>query len=80
MDQKLDPLSRIMDGLDVETFFLCRDESEARELMLKLLANLGLTDIDIVFIQHEGPGARVRGRAYLRRPGRSNPFPREGQL
>jgi len=60
---------RVLDGLDVETFFLCRDEAEAKSLMLSLLREMGFEDVDVVFVQQEGPGARVRGRAYLRRPG-----------
>ncbi|HEY3367355.1 MAG TPA: hypothetical protein VGK74_20045 [Symbiobacteriaceae bacterium] len=73
-DGKLKPLSAMLDGLDIETFFMCRDEAEGRNLMLALLTQLGFADVDIVFIEHRGPGARVRGRAYLHRPGVSHPF------
>ena len=59
---------RILDGLDVETFFVCDDEAEGRRLMLGLLRQMGFTDTDVVFIQHAGPGARVRGRAYIQKP------------
>ena len=58
----------IMDGIDVETFFACSSEEEGRRLMLGLLAQMRFADIDIVFAQHAGPGARVRGRAYVYRP------------
>lgn len=64
----------LLDGLDVETFLLCADEQEGRELMLSLLTRLGFSDVDIVFIEHRGPGARVRARAYVHRPGLSHPF------
>ena len=37
--------------------------------MLGLLKGWGFTDADIVFIQHLGTGARVRGRGYVHRPG-----------
>lgn len=62
------PLEQVMDALDVETFFVCANEEEGRALMLALLKNWGFNDVDVVFAQHEGPGARVRGRAYVYRP------------
>ena len=61
-------LERVMDALDVETFFVCATEEEGRMLMLSLLKAWGFTDTDVVFAQHEGPGVRVRGRAYVYRP------------
>ena len=60
---------KILDGVDIETFFVCKDEAEGRALALELLERFGLKDIDIVFIQFEGPGARVRARGYIYRPG-----------
>ncbi len=59
---------QIMDALDVETFFVCASEEEGRNLMLGLLKAWGFTDVDVVFAQFEGPGVRVRGRAYVYRP------------
>ena len=64
----------LLDGVDVETFLLCADETEGRDLMLSLMNQMGFKDVDIVFIEHRGPGARVRGRAYVHRPGLSHPF------
>ncbi len=61
-------IERVMDALDVETFFVCASEEEGRLLMLSLLKGWGFTDADVVFAQHEGPGVRVRGRAYVYRP------------
>lgn len=60
---------KILDAVDIETFFVCKDEEEGKALALKLLANFGLKDTDIVFIKHQGPGARVRARGYLYRAG-----------
>lgn len=57
-----------MDTLDVETFFVCKNEDEGRNLMLSLLKGWGFKDVDVVFAQHEGPGVRIRGRAYIYRP------------
>ncbi|SDD39103.1 hypothetical protein [Sporomusa acidovorans] len=62
------PLEQVMDALDVETFFVCDNEQQGRSLMLELLRQWGLSDIDVVFAQHMGPGIRVRGRAYIYRP------------
>lgn len=59
---------QVMDALDVETFFVCDNEQQGRSLMLRLLKEWGLQDVDVVFAQHEGPGVRVRGRAYIHRP------------
>ena len=59
------PLERVMDALDIETFFVCACEEEGRNLMLSMLKGWGFTDVDVVFAQYEGPGARVRGRARM---------------
>lgn len=61
-------VGQVMDALDVETFFVCDNESQGRSMMLSLLKHWGFTDVDVVFVQHEGPGVRVRGRAYIHRP------------
>jgi len=57
-----------MDALDVETFFVCNNEDEGRALMISMLKELGFNDVDVVFAEYEGPGVRVRGRAYVYRP------------
>lgn len=62
-------LRKIMDAVDIETFFMCKNEEEGRALALELLQKFGLKDVDIVFIQHQGPGARVRARGYVYRAG-----------
>lgn len=64
----MNPLAQVMDALDLETFFICDNEQQGRSLMLALLKSWGFTDVDVVFVQHVGPGARVRGRAYVYRP------------
>jgi hypothetical protein len=62
-------LKRVVDALDVETFLLCRDEEEGRALIQSLLKDMGFEDVDVVFAQHVGHGARLRARAYVHRPG-----------
>ncbi|MBO8168385.1 MAG: hypothetical protein H0Z35_04255 [Thermoanaerobacteraceae bacterium] len=58
-----------MDALDIETFLVCKSEAEGKELALQLVKDMGIRDADVVFIQYKGPGARVRVRGYMHRPG-----------
>ena len=67
-------MPRILDALDIETFLISEDEREAKNLILASLQALGFSDIDVVDIQQAGPGARVRARAYLHRPGTAYPW------
>jgi hypothetical protein len=62
-------LDHVVDALDIETFLICKSESEGREIALSLMAELNLPQGDIVFIEHKGPGARVRIRTYIHHPG-----------
>lgn len=62
-------LDRIMDGLDIETFIVCSSEEEGRKLIIQLMKDWGLNDVDIVFSQFQGPGSRIRARAYVHRSG-----------
>lgn len=64
----LQSLERVMDAFDVETLLVCGSEEEGRCLMLDILKGFGFTDVDVVFAQFEGPGVRIRGRAYVHRP------------
>jgi len=69
-----DVLKHIMDALDMETFLVCESEEEGRNLGLKLMKDLGFKDVDIVFIEFNGVGARVRARAYIHRAGDVYPW------
>ena len=62
-------LDKIVDALDIETFVVCRDEEEGKEIMLRIMGGMGLRDMDIVYCQHLGPGARIRARGYIFRAG-----------
>lgn len=64
-------LDRIMDGMDIETFLVCASEDEGRRLVIQFMKEIGFSDVDIVFIQFQGPGVRVRARGYVHRPGDS---------
>jgi hypothetical protein len=68
------PLSSVLDALDVETFFVCTSEEEGKRLALDLMKELGFQDVDLVFIKFQGSGARVRARAYINRPGDNYPW------
>lgn len=62
-------LDHIMDAVDIETFVVCRSDDEGRKLILQMLKEWGFGDVDIVFSQFQGPGSRVRARAYVHRSG-----------
>ena len=62
-------IDKIVDALDIETFFLCNNEDEAKELAGMLIRELNLPSGDIVFLEHKGLGARVRIRSYIHHPG-----------
>lgn len=62
-------LEKIMDALDIETFIACNSEEEGEKLALQMMDELGFKDVSIVFIQHQGPGARIRVRGYIYKPG-----------
>lgn len=64
-----DVLKKVMDAVDVETYLVCKDEDEAEKLTFALMEQLGFKDVLIVFLQHQGPGARVRARGYIYKPG-----------
>ncbi|KJS22327.1 MAG: hypothetical protein VR72_06525 [Clostridiaceae bacterium BRH_c20a] len=64
-----DALKRVIDALDVETFLVCESEEEGKKLALAMMKNLGFKDVDLVFIEFIGSGARIRARAYMHRPG-----------
>lgn len=62
-------IEKIVDALDIETFFLCDNEEEAKELAGMLVQELKLPHGDIVFLEYKGLGARVRIRSYIHHPG-----------
>lgn len=62
-------ISHIIDALDIETFLVCSSVDEARLLAEKLTAELGLPNGDLVFVEFQGIGARVRIRSYVHHPG-----------
>lgn len=62
-------VDRVMDAIDVETFIECSTDDEAKRIVRELAAGMGLADVDVVFVELAGPGARVRARAYVHRAG-----------
>lgn len=65
----MDAKARVVDALDIETFLICENEEEGRRISAGLMESMGCSDFDLVYIHHEGIGARVRIRAYVNRPG-----------
>ncbi len=64
-----DGLENVIDALDIETFVIAADEAEAVKTIRRIMTNMGLSDIDVVYCKHLGPGARVRARGYVFRAG-----------
>lgn len=69
---------RILDACDVETFFVCRDAEEGKLLGLLLMKEFGFSDADVVSCEMAGPGARLRLRGYVNRPGAAYSWQRQG--
>ena len=67
-------LKHVMDALDVETFLICESEEEGKNLGLTLMKDLGFKDVDIVFSEFIGVGARIRVRAYIHKAGDTYPW------
>jgi hypothetical protein len=62
-------MNQVLDALDIETFLVCKSAEEGKVLAENLMSELNLPHGDIVFLEHHGPGARVRIRAYIHHPG-----------
>ena len=62
-----DLLAKVIDGLDFETFIKAKSEEDAKATMISLIKALGFNDVDVVFVEYNGMGARVRARAYIHR-------------
>lgn len=67
-------LANVLDALDLETFLVCESEEEGRNLGLTLMKDLGFKNVDIVFAQYIGIGARIRVRAYIHKAGDVYPW------
>ncbi len=69
--ESIDIFDKIVDSLDIETFIICQSEKEGRRIGLAIMEKLGFQDVDIVFVEYMGPGARIRMRANIFKPGDS---------
>ena len=67
----LNAKDKIVDSIDIESFILCQDEKEAKELIAELMQDFGISRYVIVSLEFNGPGAHFRARAYLNKPGDS---------
>lgn len=62
-------LSRIIDGIDIETYIVCQNEEEGKFFARKLGEELNLGEVDVMFSEFDGIGVRVRLRKYIVKPG-----------
>lgn len=69
MNKKVNSLEHVIDSLDVETFIACQTEEEGKRLGIDMLKSFGFKDVDVVFIEFLGSGARIRLRANIYKPG-----------
>lgn len=67
--EKQEILKKVADAIDVETFLVCKDKEEGKQMGLELLKHMGFEDTDVVFAEYGNGGARLRLRAYVYRPG-----------
>lgn len=58
-----------MDAIDIETYIVCGDENEGKKIALQLGQEMNLGEIDIMYLEFDGYGARVRLRKYVYKPG-----------
>ena len=65
----LNARDQIVDALDIESFLLCENEREAKELITQLMQSMGVARHVIVSLDFNGPGAHFRVRAYMNKPG-----------
>lgn len=63
-------MDRVVDTVDIETYLLCKNESEGKRLALQLGEELNLGNVDIMFQEFDGYGVRVRLRKYIHKPGK----------
>ncbi len=59
----------VMDAIDIETYIVCKNENEGRALALQLGKEMNLNEVDIMFMEFDGFGVRVRLRKYIYKPG-----------
>ena len=62
-------LDAVLDGIDIETYLVCADEREGKDLAVRLGHELSLGEVDIMYQEFDGYGMRVRLRKYVHRPG-----------
>lgn len=62
-------LSRILDGIDIETYLVCSDRQEGKTMAMQLGREMNLGDVDILYEEFDGYGLRVRLRKYMVKPG-----------
>lgn len=59
----------VIDSMDIETTFVCKDEAEARTLAIQMMHSFGFKEADVVLLEQKGQMARLRIRGYVHKPG-----------
>jgi len=62
-------MSRVVDGIDIETYLTCQNEEEGKYFARKLGQEMNLGEIDVMYSEFDGFGVRVRLRKYIVKPG-----------
>ncbi len=62
-------LGKVIDTIDIETYIQCSSLKEGKKLAFELGKELNLGEVDIMFIEFDGFGVRVRLRKYIHKPG-----------
>ena len=62
-------MSRVIDGIDIETYLTCQNEEEGKYFARKLGQEMNLGEIDVMYSEFDGFGVRVRLRKYIVKPG-----------
>lgn len=62
-------INQVLDAIDIETYIVCKDEKEGKKFALQLGQELNLGEVDIMYFEFDGYGARVRLRKYIYKPG-----------
>lgn len=62
-------MSRIIDGIDIETYLACQNEEEGKYFARKLGQEMNLGEVDVLYSEFDGFGVRVRLRKYIVKPG-----------
>jgi alkyl hydroperoxide reductase subunit AhpF len=62
-------ISHVLDTIDIETYIICKDADEGKNLAMQLGHEMNLGNVDVMYSEFDGYGVRVRIRKYVYKPG-----------